>query len=136
MGLVRRSRTYLLGRHSQVGARLHDVLHDDGAHPDHGVVANANVLPKRSLRAHINPIPELTVAADVGARGYGAEITKGTRLVAVTWAQSMIRDADKRELLYNLHTTRESLQKKYPDDDEVVKIDHTYINLVRMWTEI
>ena len=65
-----------------------------------------------------------------------AEVTKGERLVAVTWAQSMIRDADKRELLYNLHKTREALQNKYPGDEEVVKVDHTYINLMRMWSEI
>lgn len=71
-----------------------------------------------------------------GSLHHVAEVTSGTRLVAVTWAQSMIRDPDKRELLYNLHKTRESLQKKYPDDNEVVKIDHTYINLVRMWSEI
>jgi len=65
-----------------------------------------------------------------------AEVTKGTRLVAVTWAQSMVRDAEKRELLFNLYKTRDALQKKYPDDDEVVKVDHTYINLMRMWAEI
>lgn len=65
-----------------------------------------------------------------------AEVTKGTRLVAVTWAQSMVRDAEKRELLFNLYKSREALQKKYPDDQEVVKVDHTYINLMRMWTEI
>lgn len=65
-----------------------------------------------------------------------AEVTRGERLVAVTWAQSMIRDADKRELLYNLYKSREALQSKYPDDQEVVKIDHTYINLMRMWSEI
>jgi len=65
-----------------------------------------------------------------------AEVTKGTRLVAVTWAQSMVRDAEKRELLFNLYKTREALQKKYPDDEEVVKVDHTYINLMRMWAEI
>jgi len=57
-----------------------------------------------------------------------AEVTKGTRLVAVTWAQSMVRDAEKRELLFNLYKSREALQKKYPDDEEVVKVDHTYIN--------
>ncbi len=71
-----------------------------------------------------------------GSLHYVAEVTKGTRLVAVTWAQSLIRDAEKRELLFNLHKTREALQSKYPDDSEVVKIDHTYINLMRMWTEI
>jgi len=65
-----------------------------------------------------------------------AEVTRGTRLVAVTWAQSMVRDAEKRDLLFNLHKAREALQKKYPNDAEVVKIDHTYINLMRMWTEI
>jgi PKHD-type hydroxylase len=71
-----------------------------------------------------------------GSLHHVAEVTKGVRQVAVTWAQSMIRDADKRELLFNLHRTREALQKKYPDDEEVVKVDHTYINLVRMWAEI
>jgi len=71
-----------------------------------------------------------------GSLHHVAEVTQGTRLVAVTWAQSMVRDADKRELLFNLHKTRESLQQKYPDDDEIVKVDHTYINLVRMWAEI
>lgn len=65
-----------------------------------------------------------------------AEVTEGVRLVAVTWAQSLIRDADKRELLFNLHKTRELLQQKYPNDTEVLKIDHTYINLMRMWAEI
>lgn len=65
-----------------------------------------------------------------------AEITDGVRLVAVTWAQSLIRDPDKRQLLFNLHQTRELLQHKYPDDREVLNIDHTYINLVRMWSEL
>lgn len=71
-----------------------------------------------------------------GSLHHVAEVSSGTRLVAVTWAQSVIRDAEKRELLFNLHKTRETLQKKYPDDNEVVKIDHTYINLMRMWAEI
>jgi len=71
-----------------------------------------------------------------GSLHHVAEVTKGTRLVAVTWAQSLIRDAEKRELLFNLHNTREALQKKYPDDDEVVKVDHAYINLMRMWVDI
>lgn len=71
-----------------------------------------------------------------GSLHHVAEVTEGVRLVAVTWAQSLIRDADKRELLFNLHRTRELLQKKYPDDKEVLAIDHTYINLVRMWAEI
>ena len=71
-----------------------------------------------------------------GSLHHVAEVTEGVRLVAVTWAQSLIRDVDKRELLFNLHQTREFLQKKYPDDKDVLKIDHSYVNLMRMWAEI
>lgn len=65
-----------------------------------------------------------------------AEVTRGERLVAVTWCQSMIRDPAKRELLYNLNTARESLMQKDPDSDETAKVDTSYINLVRMWSEL
>jgi PKHD-type hydroxylase len=71
-----------------------------------------------------------------GSLHHVAEVTSGTRLVAVTWAQSMVRDPAKRELLYELYRTRDALQKKMPDDEDTVRLDHTYINLVRMWAEI
>lgn len=65
-----------------------------------------------------------------------AEVTGGTRLVAVTWAQSMIRDPAKRELLYTLNQARESLLKSRPDDIETKQIDISYVNLFRMWSEL
>jgi len=65
-----------------------------------------------------------------------AEVTKGTRLVAVTWTQSMIRDPVKRELLYQLNQARESLLKNRPDDKETKQIDISYVNLFRMWSEL
>ena len=65
-----------------------------------------------------------------------AEVTKGTRLVAVTWTQSMIRDPAKRELLYQLNQARESLLKSRPDDFETKQIDISYVNLFRMWSEL
>ena len=71
-----------------------------------------------------------------GTLHHVAEVTKGERLVAVTWCQSMIRDPAKRELLYNLNLARESLMEKDPDSEETAKIDTTYINLVRMWSEL
>lgn len=71
-----------------------------------------------------------------GSLHHVAEVTKGQRLVAVTWTQSMIRDAEKRELLYNLNQARESLLKNRPDDAETKKVDVSYINLFRMWSEV
>ena len=65
-----------------------------------------------------------------------AEVTKGTRLVAVTWTQSMVRDPAKRELLYTLNQARESLLKQRPDDAETKQIDVSYVNLFRMWSEL
>lgn len=67
---------------------------------------------------------------------YVAEVTKGTRLVAVTWSQSMIRDPAKRELLYQMNQARESLLKSRPDDFETKNIDIAYVNLFRMWSEL
>lgn len=71
-----------------------------------------------------------------GSLHHVAEVTKGERLVAVTWCQSMIRDPAKRELLYNLNQARESLMKKDSNSTETAQVDTTYINLVRMWAEL
>lgn len=65
-----------------------------------------------------------------------AEVTSGERLVAVTWIQSMVRDPQQRELLYQLYQARESLREKHPAMDESTQVDHVYVNLVRMWSEL
>ena len=65
-----------------------------------------------------------------------AEVTKGERLVAVTWAQSMVKDPKQRELLYELGKARDSLIEKQPDAEETGVISTTHINLLRMWGEI
>jgi PKHD-type hydroxylase len=62
-------------------------------------------------------------------------VSSGTRLVAVTWAQSLIREPEKRELLYELHQARESLMAEKPDGAATKQVDHSYVNLVRMWSE-
>ena len=65
-----------------------------------------------------------------------AEVTRGERLVAVTWLQSMIRDPAKRELLYEMNTVREKLLRDHGDMAESKKLDICYANLIRMWAEI
>ena len=64
-----------------------------------------------------------------------AEVTQGERLVAVTWAQSMVRDAARRELLYELNQARENLLKQRPEEDATKRVDVAYVNLIRMWAE-
>jgi PKHD-type hydroxylase len=64
-----------------------------------------------------------------------AEVTGGERLVAVTWAQSMVRDAAKRELLYELNLARENLLAQRPEEQDTKRVDVAYVNLIRMWAD-
>ncbi|MDH3527297.1 MAG: Fe2+-dependent dioxygenase [Gammaproteobacteria bacterium] len=65
-----------------------------------------------------------------------AEVTRGERLVAVSWIQSLVRDPDKRALLHELNQAREKLLQDSPDAEETTRVNHAYINLVRMWSEV
>jgi PKHD-type hydroxylase len=64
------------------------------------------------------------------------EVTSGERLVAVSWIQSLVRDPEKRALLHELNQAREVLLLEQPDARETSRVNHSYINLVRMWSEI
>jgi len=63
-------------------------------------------------------------------------VTRGERLVAVTWLQSAVRDPAQRELLYELHLAREKLLLAAPDALETAQVNRSYVNLVRMWSEV
>ena len=65
-----------------------------------------------------------------------AEVTRGERLVAVTWLQSTIRDPAKREILYNLSMAREVMLKTSPQTKELTLLSNSYVNLLRMWSDI
>ena len=63
------------------------------------------------------------------------EVTSGERLVAVCWIQSLVRDPAKRELLFNLGKARAKMMQENPHTEETNHVDHTYVNLMRMWSE-
>ena len=70
------------------------------------------------------------------SRHYVAPISKGVRYVAVTWAQSTVRDPSKREMLYELNQAREMLYRELPDSEATRKISATFNNLVRRWVDV
>ncbi len=63
-------------------------------------------------------------------------VTRGERLVAVTWVQSLVRDAGQRELLYGLNSAREKLLQSAPDAAETAQVNAAYLNLIRMWSDL
>jgi PKHD-type hydroxylase len=76
------------------------------------------------------------VVYDSGSWHQVAEVTSGQRLVAVTWAQSMVKNPQQRELLYQLAQSRESIMQKLPQSDEAATLSTVHINLLRMWSEV
>jgi PKHD-type hydroxylase len=65
-----------------------------------------------------------------------AEVTRGERLVALTWIQSFVRDAARRELLFELDLARDHLLGHDPDAETTKYVDRSYANLLRMWSEL
>lgn len=64
------------------------------------------------------------------------EVTEGERQVAVIWAQSMVKDPLKREMIYELGQAREILLEKQSDATETGYVSSVYANLLRRWSEI
>ena len=71
------------------------------------------------------------VIYDSGSWHQVAEVTRGERLVAVTWAQSLVKDPMQRELLYQLAQAREGVINKLPQSEEEGNISKRQINLLR-----
>lgn len=65
-----------------------------------------------------------------------AEVSRGERLVAVSWIQSLVREPEKRALLHEMNLARETLLHEQPDAEATAQVNHAYINLVRMWSAI
>jgi PKHD-type hydroxylase len=66
---------------------------------------------------------------------YVAPVTRGVRTAAVTWIQSMVRDTDMREILWDMWTT---LQRVPPGADVEFQLllSKTYNNLIRHVAEL
>ena len=65
-----------------------------------------------------------------------APVTRGVRVAAVTWVQSMIRDPSCREILFDLEATRRSIFETQGKTREFDLISKCFANLMRKWAEI
>ena len=63
-------------------------------------------------------------------------VTLGARHVALTWIQSMVRDADKREILFDLDAVRRSSFRASGKTHEFDLLAKSYANLLRLWAEV
>jgi len=63
------------------------------------------------------------------------DVTRGSRLAAVGWARSFIRDPAQRELLFDLDTARREIFARDGKSKAFDLISKSLSNLMRMWAE-
>jgi PKHD-type hydroxylase len=63
-------------------------------------------------------------------------VTRGARIAAFFWTQSMVRDDARRTQLYQLDQTIQSLRARLGDIPDCVALTSHYHNLLRMWAEV
>jgi PKHD-type hydroxylase len=63
-------------------------------------------------------------------------VTSGSRVCAVLWMQSMVRDNQQRAMLFDLDQSIQSLTAENGhQDDNVMKLTGIYQNLIRQWAD-
>ncbi|MDO1528099.1 Fe2+-dependent dioxygenase [Fulvimonas sp. R45] len=62
-------------------------------------------------------------------------VTRGARLAAFFWAQSLVRDDGRRRLLFELDASIQRLRGTGADPDAVLQLSGVYHNLLRQWAE-
>lgn len=60
-------------------------------------------------------------------------VTAGARIACFSWLESMVRETERRRLLYEMDRNICRLRETHGDDDTAVGLTHCYHNLVRMW---
>ena len=62
-------------------------------------------------------------------------VTRGARVCSFFWLQSMVRDDQRRGMLFELDRSIQALRARLGDTEETVALTGHYHNLLRMWAE-
>lgn len=63
-------------------------------------------------------------------------VTRGRRMAAILWTQSMVRDDAQRALLFEMDNTIQQLAAELGEHSSVLSLSGIYHNLVRRWSDI
>ena len=62
-------------------------------------------------------------------------VTRGERLACITWIQSLVRDQQRRQILYDLSVLAEWIHAKAPGSPQFRQFSKIQLNLYRMWAD-
>jgi PKHD-type hydroxylase len=63
-------------------------------------------------------------------------VTRGTRLCSFFWLQSLIRDDQRRSMMFDMDMAIQRLAADAPEHPSVVALTGVYHNLLRQWAEM
>jgi PKHD-type hydroxylase len=63
-------------------------------------------------------------------------VTRGARVCAFFWVQSMVREDSRRTMLFELDQTIQALRSRLGEAPECVALTGHYHNLLRLWAEV
>ena len=63
-------------------------------------------------------------------------VTRGARVAAFFWIQSLVRDDGQRTLLFDLDSAIQRLNQDVPEHPSAVQLTGVYHNLLRRWAEL
>jgi PKHD-type hydroxylase len=63
-------------------------------------------------------------------------VTRGARIAAFFWVQSMVRDDGERSLLFDLDLGIREIVRTDPDSSAAIRLTACYHNLLRRWAEL
>ena len=63
-------------------------------------------------------------------------VTRGARMAAVFWTQSMVRDDGERSLLFDLDLAIREVNQADPNSPSAVRLAACYHNLLRRWADV
>jgi PKHD-type hydroxylase len=63
-------------------------------------------------------------------------VTRGARIAAFFWTQSLVRDDGQRTLLYEMDQAIQQLTRDLPDHPSLIQLTGTYHNLLRRWADV
>ncbi|MDE2305371.1 MAG: Fe2+-dependent dioxygenase [Gammaproteobacteria bacterium] len=63
-------------------------------------------------------------------------VTRGTRIAAFFWIQSMVREDARRRMLFDLDQNIQRLRRDVPEHGAALELTALYHNLMREWAEV
>ncbi|MDQ8035714.1 MAG: Fe2+-dependent dioxygenase [Bordetella sp.] len=63
-------------------------------------------------------------------------VTRGERVAAFFWIQSMVREHGRRQILFDLDRAIQALRARHGESEQTLMLSQCYHNLLREWAEI